>query len=98
MDLAVMWNLFCSSDENDPTIWFTQARIGKQQSDDGKSNLAGIACWASFAVWKSIAGICLPSPASPSRLSGERHFFLARAWAIWSSLRQFRRRIATDDE
>jgi hypothetical protein len=60
MDLKIIFNLFCSSDEDDPTIWFTQARIGKQQSGASKFNLAGIACWASFAVWKSIAGGCPP--------------------------------------
>jgi hypothetical protein len=60
MDLKDILNLFGSSDENDPTIWFTQARFGKQQSDASKFNLAGIACWAIFAVWKSIAGGCPP--------------------------------------
>jgi hypothetical protein len=60
MDLRIIFNLFGSSDENDPTIWFTQARFGKQQSNASKFNLAGIACWASFAVWKSIAGSCPP--------------------------------------
>jgi hypothetical protein len=82
MDLKDILNLFCSSDENDPTLWFTQARFGKQQSDASKFNLAGIACWASFAVWKSIAGGCPPY---------HRHAFNptrgvlseARVWGTW---------------
>jgi hypothetical protein len=45
---------FC--DEKNPTFCLPSRAHKSNYADPANANLVGIACWASFAVWKSNAG------------------------------------------